>query len=115
MSHPLLQNGSRAHLRFVHKTETITREMLKRWVPHLPGHVSGEVAVRCKLQVAAVSSSVIHHVYLPRLMRDNKKERDVKTCGRRLSWSLQRVSLTWSIHNFPTMMLCTVVVTFFHV
>lgn len=74
MNHPLLQNGSRAHLRVVHKTENITGEMLKRWLPHLPGYVSGEVAVRCKLQVAAVSSSVIHHVYLPRLARDEKKK-----------------------------------------
>lgn len=31
---------------------------------HLPGHISGEVAVRSKLQVAAVPGGVVHHVDL---------------------------------------------------
>lgn len=33
--------------------------------PHLPGHVSGEVTVGVELEVAAVSSCVIDHIYLP--------------------------------------------------
>lgn len=42
---------------------------------HLPGHISGEVAVRSKLQVAAVSSGVVHYVYLTRLGRQKQKDR----------------------------------------
>lgn len=33
-------------------------------VSHLPSDVSGEVAVRGKLQMAAVSCSVVHDIYL---------------------------------------------------
>lgn len=36
--------------------------------PHLPGYISREVAVRSKLQVAAVSSGVVHHINLPGLV-----------------------------------------------
>lgn len=44
---------------------------------HLPGNISGEVAVRSKLQVAAVSGGVVHHVYLSRLA-ESKKNKVIK-------------------------------------
>lgn len=45
---------------------------------HLPGHVSREVAVGVKLEVAAVSSSVVYHIDLPGLeWETEKKKKDV--------------------------------------
>lgn len=40
---------------------------------HLPGHVSREVTVGVKLEVAAVSSPVVYHIYLPRLEWERDK------------------------------------------
>lgn len=34
---------------------------------HLPGHVSGEVAVGSELEVATISCGVVHHINLSRL------------------------------------------------
>lgn len=43
---------------------------------HLARHVSGEVAVGGKLEVAAISCLVIHHINLSRLRRERKKLND---------------------------------------
>lgn len=40
---------------------------------HLSGHVSREVTVGVKLEVAAVSSPVVYHVYLPGLEWEGDK------------------------------------------
>lgn len=53
---------------------------------HLPGDISGKVAVRCKLEVAAVSGSVVHYVYLSWLKRN---EKDVV----RRKWGQQKCQL----------------------
>lgn len=40
---------------------------------HLPGHVPREVTVGVKLEVAAVSSPVVYHIYLPGLECERDK------------------------------------------
>lgn len=48
---------------------------------HLSRHVSGEVAVGGKLEVAAISRLVIHHINLSRLARERKKKEPLPSLG----------------------------------
>jgi len=47
---------------------------------HLPGHISGEVAVRSELQVAAVSGGVVHQVDLPWLEDSERNKEHGRVC-----------------------------------
>lgn len=63
---------------------------------HLPGHVSREVTVGVKLEVATVSSPVVYHIYLPRLEweRDKSDISDTQRLNQRLKKKLFEILLT---------------------
>lgn len=83
----------------------------------LPGHVSGEVAVGGELQMAAVPSGVVNYIYFAGLAGGKKDtiHFPINATSSCCVFGVMLSSLTWSIHSFPTIMLWTVVVTFFHV
>ncbi len=45
---------------------------------HLSWYISGEVTVGSKLEVAAISCPVVHHIYLPWLEWDKGKKQNVE-------------------------------------